>query len=143
MDNNVEYKSKFAKLSMGVSDHLSSIQNALREFEATESPAESDSVSDQLQALLTRVRAIELEAERTKELLEAEKHKSKHDSLTGLPNREAYNERAFHELRRFKRYYRPLTLAVCDIDYFKKINDQFGHQAGDKALKTDCQSHQH
>ena len=55
--------------------------------------------------------------------------------MTGLPNREAYNQRAYTEMQRFKRYGRPLSLAVCDVDHFKRINDTYGHQAGDKVLK--------
>lgn len=126
-------KNDFSQLTEVVCDHLTSIQDALRAYQKTE-PAEGGSVSEELQTLLARVRAIESEADRTRDLLETERHKSNHDELTGLPNRAAYNERAFHELRRFKRYHRPLTLAVCDIDHFKNINDKFGHQAGDKAL---------
>jgi len=129
----VAEKNEFVRLSEVVSDHLVSIQDALREYQHKQQP--NGSVSQQLQSVLKRVRSIEVEAERTRELLEAEKHKSNHDELTGLPNRSAYNERAFHELRRFKRYHRPLTLAVCDIDFFKNINDKFGHSAGDKSLK--------
>lgn len=127
-------KNKFTKLTDVVTDHLTSIQDALREYQDEETVAK-DSVSNQMQALLARVRSIEEEADHTRDLLEAEKHKSNHDKLTSLPNRAAYEERAFHELRRFKRYHRSLTLAVCDIDFFKTINDRFGHQAGDKALK--------
>lgn len=123
----------FAKLTEVVCDHLASIQDALRGYQKSDYSQES-TISDQLEAVLKRVRSIEVESDRTQELLEAEKHKSNHDELTGLPNRAAYNERAFHELRRFKRYHRPLTLAVCDIDFFKKINDQYGHRAGDKSL---------
>ncbi len=123
----------FAKLTEVVCDHLTSIQDALRAYQKFD-PSQDSTISDQLETVLRRVRSIEVESDRTKELLEVEKHKSNHDELTGLPNRAAYNERAFHELRRFKRYHRPLSLAVCDIDFFKKVNDQFGHQAGDKSL---------
>ncbi len=57
------------------------------------------------------------------------------DILTQLPNRSAYEERLQYEVDRWQRYHRPLTLAICDIDYFKNINDRFGHLAGDKVLK--------
>ncbi len=57
-----------------------------------------------------------------------------HDFLTGLPNRQAYDERIEQEYARWKRYQTPLTLVVWDIDHFKKINDTFGHKAGDRTL---------
>ncbi len=126
-------KNDFSQLTEVVCDHLTSIQDALRAYQNTDA-AEGGSVSEEMQTLLARVRAIESEADRTRDLLATERHKSNHDELTGLPNRAGYNERSFHELRRFKRYHRPLTLAVCDIDHFKRINDNFGHQAGDKSL---------
>ncbi len=57
-----------------------------------------------------------------------------HDRLTGLPNRMAYDERLDQEYRRWKRFCEPLSLALFDVDYFKKVNDQFGHKAGDRVL---------
>jgi diguanylate cyclase len=56
------------------------------------------------------------------------------DPLTGLPNRRAYEERLEHEYARWKRFGDPLALVVWDVDNFKKVNDTFGHKAGDKAL---------
>lgn len=58
------------------------------------------------------------------------------DPLTELPNREAYKERATTEVQRWQRYGRPLTIAIFDIDHFKKINDTYGHQAGDRVIKV-------
>lgn len=57
------------------------------------------------------------------------------DSLTGIYNRRAYEMRIKEELSRFQRYNQPFSLILFDIDHFKKINDQFGHQAGDKCLR--------
>jgi len=61
--------------------------------------------------------------------------KSMHDALTGLPNREYYMERSTHEYHRWKRYGRPLSIAVIEIDNFQKTQDEYGHQATDKVLK--------
>ncbi len=58
------------------------------------------------------------------------------DPLTGVLNRQAYEEKIEEEYQRWKRYGHPLSLLVVDIDHFKRVNDTFGHLAGDKALKA-------
>jgi diguanylate cyclase (GGDEF)-like protein len=50
-------------------------------------------------------------------------------------NRSYFNERFTLELTRARRYRHPLSLIICDIDHFKNINDNYGHQAGDVVLK--------
>lgn len=56
------------------------------------------------------------------------------DSLTGLYNRRYFFAFAENELERSRRYKKNLSLIMMDIDHFKKVNDQFGHQIGDKVL---------
>jgi diguanylate cyclase (GGDEF)-like protein len=56
------------------------------------------------------------------------------DALTGLSNRRRLMEIATYELARIARTPRPLSVIVCDIDHFKKINDQHGHSCGDHML---------
>lgn len=68
-------------------------------------------------------------------LFAAEVHGSRHDALTGLLNRRAYEERLPIEIARASRYAWPLSLCLLDLDGFKKINDTLGHPAGDKALQ--------
>ena len=58
-----------------------------------------------------------------------------HDSLTGLANRRTFEERLAMEMARARRDGTALSLAVLDIDYFKRINDTLGHQAGDEVLQ--------
>lgn len=57
------------------------------------------------------------------------------DVLTGLPNRRALMQRAETEFVRSRRYPEPFSIAVIDLDFFKQINDQFGHEVGDQVLK--------
>lgn len=57
------------------------------------------------------------------------------DPLTGLSNRRALIGRHEEEFRRSIRYRTPLSMAVCDLDDFKKLNDKYGHQAGDVVLR--------
>ncbi len=59
-----------------------------------------------------------------------------HDALTGLWNRRATMESLGRELARSKREGRPVGLLLADIDHFKKINDTYGHLAGDCVLQT-------
>ncbi|WP_169336951.1 sensor domain-containing diguanylate cyclase [Amphritea japonica] len=62
------------------------------------------------------------------------------DGLTGLNNRRKLLESLKGEFVRAKRYDRSFSLCMLDLDYFKKINDQYGHDAGDQVLKavSDC-----
>jgi diguanylate cyclase (GGDEF)-like protein/PAS domain S-box-containing protein len=58
------------------------------------------------------------------------------DPLTMIYNRRKFFELISREVDKSKRYDRPLSLIMYDLDYFKKINDKFGHQTGDKILKS-------
>ena len=57
------------------------------------------------------------------------------DPLTGCANRLALDERFADEMARYKRYGRVFSLALVDVDFFKKVNDTFGHQVGDNCLR--------
>jgi diguanylate cyclase (GGDEF)-like protein len=58
------------------------------------------------------------------------------DALTGLPNRRAFDEALTRDLARAQRQASPLSLAVLDVDHFKKFNDTYGHATGDLVLKA-------
>ncbi|WP_299195397.1 diguanylate cyclase [uncultured Amphritea sp.] len=58
------------------------------------------------------------------------------DDLTGLNNRRKLFEILAAEFKRSRRYERPLSLCMVDLDYFKKVNDQYGHDAGDRVLQA-------
>ena len=60
---------------------------------------------------------------------------SAHDPLTDLLNRGAFFRRIDEEIERARRYERPFSLLMLDLDHFKMINDEFGHQAGDRVLR--------
>ena len=57
------------------------------------------------------------------------------DPLTGLRNRREFERLLTDEWQRCARFQRPFALVVCDIDFFKKVNDTYGHPAGDAVLK--------
>lgn len=57
------------------------------------------------------------------------------DPLTSIPNRRKFDEVLQYELNRDARYKNELSLVFCDLDYFKRINDEFGHKIGDEVLQ--------
>ena len=57
------------------------------------------------------------------------------DPLTMLPNRMAFDERITLEINRCKRNNENICIAMWDLDHFKKVNDTYGHDAGDRVLK--------
>jgi len=61
---------------------------------------------------------------------------SVHDALTGLHNRRRMLENLHQEARKARRFKRPFTVAILDIDHFKRVNDEHGHAAGDAVLKA-------
>lgn len=56
------------------------------------------------------------------------------DPLTGIPNRRSFDERFALEIERARRHQGPLALIVCDLDHFKRVNDNLGHEGGDEVL---------
>lgn len=84
--------------------------------------------------LKTARRILDLESSLQKSLEEI-KQLSIHDSLTGTFNRGYLDQHLPNELRRADRYMRELSLIMMDLDHFKKINDTWGHQAGDAVLQ--------
>lgn len=71
-----------------------------------------------------------------KQLEDELKHQVNHDSLTGLYSRACFMQMATIELNRALRYGHPMSLLMLDIDFFKRVNDTHGHQAGDLVLKS-------
>ncbi|MGM0633925.1 MAG: sensor domain-containing diguanylate cyclase [Pseudomonadota bacterium] len=58
------------------------------------------------------------------------------DGLTGITNRQEFNRLLEREIERAARYQTPLSLIMYDLDHFKRVNDRFGHDAGDDVLTT-------
>jgi diguanylate cyclase (GGDEF)-like protein/PAS domain S-box-containing protein len=77
-------------------------------------------------------------AQRTEALAKANRklaQLAREDALTGIANRRVFDEVLTQEIRRARRNKTPLSLIICDIDYFKNYNDTYGHLAGDRCLQ--------
>ena len=91
-----------------------------------------------LTELKARVGAVERIVRAQKELRrqnDALRKLAREDKLTGLCTRNYFEERAASELLRARRYARPLSLALADLDGFKQVNDCYGHARGDAVLE--------
>ena len=80
--------------------------------------------------------AAEDKLKRQEEQVSQLKRKIRNDPLTGVMNRQAMEEDLTSEFSRSKRYKRVFGIVMADIDHFKSINDSYGHQVGDEALKA-------
>lgn len=70
---------------------------------------------------------------------EGARYAALHDVLTGLPNRTLFNDRLEHGIAQAKRHGWTLAMMFVDLDQFKRINDTYGHDAGDFVLRTTAQ----
>jgi len=124
----------FQGLKASVSGHLKSIREAVSHFRTKESEREKF-LAGQLDIMQEKMVAMEIQAEHVKAELREQRRRAMTDVLTQLPNREAWQERLDLELQRWRRYGNPLSLAMLDIDFFKRFNDSYGHKAGDRVLQ--------
>ncbi len=101
-------------------------------------PIDFAELKARLRSMLRIKRLQEALEEREKELLEVNERlrfMSQTDGLTGLDNRRHLNDRIDEMFQHAQRLNEPFSLAMCDLDKFKSVNDTYGHQAGDEVLK--------
>jgi diguanylate cyclase len=135
----INSKNDLGELGHSISQHLGLIMTAMQEYRSEEDTRES-ALTAQLADMQQKLHEMEKLAEVAQHAIEEQRKKAMHDALTGLPNREAYDQRLDQEITRLQRYGNKLSLMVCDIDLFKRINDNYGHLAGDKVLKIIAKS---
>ena len=90
-------------------------------------------------ALVANIRDISERVDSEKRLAEAHQHvqqQAQRDSLTQLANRRCFDEALEREWRRGRRTGNPLALLMVDVDHFKRVNDSYGHRAGDQCLQA-------
>lgn len=133
LESSMHNATELDHLKLELAGQVGAIRQSLEAFNSVQAEA---SLQQDLQQLLEKVAKLEGDAKGHSAELEELRKKSLCDNLTQLPNREAWAERSYHEYQRWQRYQRSLVLAVIDIDLFKQVNDNYGHQAGDRVLKV-------
>lgn len=116
---------------------LQRIHRSLLALDARNPPPEPSSASmaeiHAVEDAIVRFHATLRENEEVRRKLE---HLATTDGLTGLPNRRHFMNQAAEDMARARRYGRPITVGIADLDHFKQVNDCHGHAAGDHVLQT-------
>lgn len=134
LQSEVQEATDLDSLKLSLDSRLEGLLTSLAEQQSQRETREQEA-SERLGALTERVAGMEREAQQYRGHLEEQRQKALCDPLTGLPNRAAWSERLELEVARWQRHGGDLLLAVLDVDLFKRINDGYGHLAGDKVLK--------
>lgn len=121
------------QLKAQVSTRLSAIDTHVQDYRSREEQRVAK-LEERGNVMRLRIDELERETSQLRQSLQAEQQMAATDPLTRIPNRLAYQHAIGEEINRFRRYARPVALAVWDIDAFKAINDSYGHKAGDKVL---------
>lgn len=134
LQSSVQEAADLDSLKHVLESHLEGLLGTMDEHQQQRDQREQE-VAARLKGLAERVANMEQEAQGYREHLEIQRQKALIDPLTGLPNRAAWSERLDHEVNTWHQRGNSLSLAMLDLDHFKRINDGYGHLAGDKVLK--------
>ncbi|MDJ0778636.1 MAG: GGDEF domain-containing protein [Gammaproteobacteria bacterium] len=138
IQKNFQSASDLHELKASIADNITQIRDGVETF--VERFHERHEATEERNLRLTeQLSKMEQETQELQVMLNENREKLLYDSLTGVHSRMAYDERIVQELARWDRYQTPFSYAILDIDHFKHINDSFGHNAGDKALKIVAQ----
>lgn len=138
MRDRMEASSSIDDIKSMIQERLGHISEHMSQFREREEKR-NDKAQQRIEQLNNKLQQLDTESSALRDRMRKTREAAMKDRLTGLFNRTAYEEKLADEFARWKRYLEPLTLAVFDIDHFKRINDTYGHQAGDKALRTIAQ----
>lgn len=135
IEDSVRWAQNLEHLKQAVQERIDTVRRHMEVFRRTEDER-IERAEREVAQLNARLRTLESETEALRGRLQRERNQALIDPLTEIANRLAYNERIAQEWARWKRYRSPLAFSVWDVDHFKRINDTYGHQAGDKVLRV-------
>jgi len=131
----VDEETDIDNLKLIMMKQLESLEASVQSFVEVEQSRQSEARS-QFDVMLVRLNELEGETQRLRADLDEQHTLSLLDPLTSVFNRMGYNEGIAREFARWKRYGGELSLLIFDLDFFKSINDSYGHAAGDKVLAS-------
>lgn len=121
-------------LKQVINERMNTITEAMTLFQNSMQEQEKQAAQSITQ-LKNKVSRMEQDATALRSNMQEKIAQALSDALTGLPNRAAYQDTIFPLLTSAAQNKQQLCIAVCDVDHFKKINDTWGHLAGDKVLR--------
>lgn len=133
MRENIDTSTNLEEIRGLVSSRINKLSSHLSDYVRLETKRQHQATT-QLNEMSQVVHALENQTEKLHEDLKQQQLQLQIDPLTKVLNRSGYNKILGEALQRRQRENTPFSLAVLDIDHFKKINDEFGHIAGDKVL---------
>jgi diguanylate cyclase len=134
LNDEVVASSDLAYLKTKVQARLDKVARELLDFRQKEELRQAE-VERRANELTKEVSKLKDRTEELARLCAEQEARLMIDSLTGAHSRYAYERRLEEEYQRWQRHAQPLSFAVWDIDFFKHVNDSFGHQAGDRLLR--------
>ena len=135
MQDSVASATNIDDLKVAIDEHLALLEARLKEHRGQVQQQER-LFEESINGLKSRLQMMEQETAGLQKLVDEARVEALTDTLTGLNNRHAFDLRMAQEYARWMRYPFNISLILLDIDHFKKINDNFGHKAGDTVLSV-------
>ncbi|MEC8485006.1 MAG: diguanylate cyclase, partial [Pseudomonadota bacterium] len=117
-----------------IDERMHTITEAMTSFQ-DKMQSQEKQAAQSITQLKNKVNRMEQDANQLRSNMQEKIAQALSDALTGLPNRAAYQDTIFPLLTSAAQTKQPLCIAICDVDHFKRINDTWGHLAGDKVLR--------
>ncbi|MBB1272360.1 GGDEF domain-containing protein [Psychromonas sp. SR45-3] len=125
-----------AQLRAHIKNYVSEVQHVI----TAQEKKKEQKFRHKFQSMVRQIKKLQNETQSYQKTLKQQNKQLHVDFLTKISNRAAWSERLEIEMLRFKTYQKRLNIAIIDIDNFKRINDNFGHLAGDKVLHVIAQT---
>jgi diguanylate cyclase len=134
IESSFDNASEIEQLQHIVANTMKQIHSGFEDF-VTRSNQRQEAINERNDHLMVQIATMTKKTQTLNRKLRENRKKLLFDTLTGAGSRLSYDETLGQEMSRWSRYGTSFSYAILDIDFFKKINDNYGHNAGDKALK--------